>query len=213
MSLRPSRDPTSQHERVRAIARLLALAAPVLLAGGIGLWGAGCCSDGSGPNSESNEGWSSRQRRTRAVLEEALASAPEVGSEEGLVVRLAFDAGADLDLFVTDPLHESVYFGNSPSGSGGVLRADRRCDDPTPRIEEVRFDEPLAGRYRVGVDHHVHCKGGPFRSAASKRGVYVVHVQHADRRWRSAGIIERGHFEIVALEFELVPPAREPVPE
>jgi hypothetical protein len=72
-----------------------------------------------------------RLTRLQAVLAEP---APEDFSG-GLLVRLAFDDVADLDLFVTDPLQESAYFANTPTRSGGRLLDDRRCSDPSPRVE------------------------------------------------------------------------------
>jgi len=173
---------------------------------GIGLLALACAS-GVPPtpdeSAQSTEGWTSRQRRERIVLEEALSAAHAADTRSGLVVRLAFDDGADLDLFVTDPLKESVYFGNSPGLSGGALQVDRRCEDPEPRIEEITYDAPRPGRYRIGVDHHAACKTGPLQSASSKNGIYAVDVRHGDQRWRSAGVLERGHFEIIVLEFEI----------
>ena len=78
-----------------------------------------------------------------------------------LRVRLAFPEGADLDLFVTDPAQESVYFANSPSRSGGRLERDVRCGDPGPRIETVVFPAAAPGRYRIGVDHPRRCEPAP----------------------------------------------------
>ncbi len=93
---------------------------------------------------------------------------------EALVVRLRFGAEADLDLHVTDPMKETVYFGNNPSLGGGVLEADRRCEDDAPRIEVVRFPEPRPGGYRVGVDYIDRCartrKAVPFEVEVLYRG-------------------------------------------
>jgi hypothetical protein len=75
------------------------------------------------------------------------------------VVRLAFEPVADLDLYVSDPLEETVYYANTPVRSGGALGADRRCGEPGERVESVRFPAPLAGRYRVGVDFPQRCEG------------------------------------------------------
>ena len=47
---------------------------------------------------------------------------------QGLSVQLAFEADTDLDLYVTGPLLETVYFANLASKSGGELSADVRCD-------------------------------------------------------------------------------------
>ncbi len=76
------------------------------------------------------------------------------------MVRLAFGAEADLDLHVTDPLQETLYFAERSVRSGGRLEADLRCAAPAPRIEVVRFAEPRPGRYRVGVDFMRRCDDG-----------------------------------------------------
>lgn len=92
-----------------------------------------------------------------------------------LRVRLAVPDGADLDLFVTDPAHETVYFANTPSRSGGVLVRDVRCGDPAPRVETVVFPDAAPGRYRVGVDYAKSCDGAddpvPFVVVVDGRGV------------------------------------------
>jgi hypothetical protein len=103
--------------------------------------------------------WDEASSAAAAALEAGLSSAPPAPAGE-LVVRLAFEAGADLDLYVSDPLEETVYYANTPVRSGGALDADRRCEDAAPRVETVRFARPLAGRYRVGVDFQQRCPGG-----------------------------------------------------
>ena len=83
---------------------------------------------------------------------------PRAAPAGALRVELAFGQDADLDLYVTDPLQETVYFANTPSQQGGVLLDDRRCDSPPPRIETVVFEHPPPGRYRVGVDYPRRCR-------------------------------------------------------
>lgn len=100
-------------------------------------------------------------RSAAAMALEAVLTNPPLAPDGELVVRLAFEAGADLDLYVSDPLDETVYYANTPVRSGGALDADRRCEDRAPRVETVRFTTPLAGRYRVGVDFQRRCPGGP----------------------------------------------------
>jgi hypothetical protein len=117
--------------------------------------------------------WDGERRTAAAALEDALAALPAAPDGE-LLVRLAFEAGADLDLYVSDPLEETVYFANTPVRSGGALDRDRRCEDAAPRIETVRFARPVAGRYRVGVDFQHRCPGGaevaPWAIAIEARG-------------------------------------------
>jgi hypothetical protein len=100
--------------------------------------------------------WTDALSARAAALEAALVAAPRAAAGE-LVVRLAFEGGADLDLYVSDPLDETVYYANTPVRSGGALDADRRCPEPGDRIETVRFAAPLAGPYRVGVDFQHRC--------------------------------------------------------
>ncbi|MBW2314801.1 MAG: hypothetical protein JRH10_11470 [Deltaproteobacteria bacterium] len=112
-----------------------------------------------------------------------------------IVVRLAFDAGADLDLYVTGPLEETVYFGNTPSKIGGRLEADVRCDAPAPRIETVVFPTARPGRYRVGVDHPESC--GRRRSAAP----FAVELRSTAGERRETGAARPGEFEAIVFEW------------
>ncbi len=111
-------------------------------------------------------------------------------------VRLVFGAEADLDLFVTDPSHEEVYFANSPSRLGGVLDADRRCEDPAPRVETVRFDAAPPGRYRVSVDFPIRCRAGVDEAS------YRVIVEVDGRRREIEGVARFGRLERIVTEFE-----------
>src|SRR5262245_17500983 len=78
-----------------------------------------------------------------------------------LRVELVFGAGADLDLYLTDPSQETVYYANSPSRvNGGRLEADLRCEAAPPRVETIVFAGAPPGRYRVGVDRAETCSGG-----------------------------------------------------
>ena len=114
-------------------------------------------------------------------------------------VTLRFGDAADLDLYVTDPLQETVYFANSPSRSGGALESDRRCDSPAPRIEVVRFERPPPGRYRVGVDYPERCR------AAKDPIPFLVVVEAQGRRHERRGTIELGQFLPIVLETTLAP--------
>jgi hypothetical protein len=115
-------------------------------------WLGGCASGPPAP-----PGWTAALSARADALEAALAGATPSAPGE-LVVHLAFEAGADLDLYVTDPLEETIYFANTPARSGGTLDADRRCEGGgAAAVETVRFAPPLAGRYRVGVDFQDRC--------------------------------------------------------
>jgi hypothetical protein len=112
-------------------------------------------------------------------------------------VQLIFGAEADLDLFVTDPDFEEVYFANTKSRLGGELDADRRCADPAPRTETVRFDPAPPGRYRVTVDFPRRCRDGVDRVP------YRVIVDVGSERHEREGELDFGATEHVALEFDV----------
>jgi hypothetical protein len=120
-----------------------------------------------------------------------------------LRVELAFDPAFDLDLYVTDPLEEAVYFANERSASGGRLEADRHCGGqlgPGVQIETVVFPDPAPGRYRVGVDHPRVC-GGDARPAA-----FAVRVEGEGRVAEITGIAQPLLFEAIVLEFVVESP-------
>jgi len=111
-------------------------------------------------------------------------------------VQLVFGEEADLDLFVTDPMHEEIYFANSPSRLGGVLEADRRCDDPVPRVETIHFSPAPAGRYRVSVDFPIRCR--PEIEAVP----YRVIVEANGKLERVEGTAQFGQLEHIVIEFD-----------
>jgi hypothetical protein len=160
------RDVAGKLEARGIVGTIAALAAGTLHAGSIGVLLLACTTGvlllacaSSRPEPKPPPAWDEARRDAAAALEAVLAAqAPPPPGE--VVVRLAFAAGADLDLYVTDPLSETVYYANTPVRSGGALDADRRCEDAAPRVETVRFAKPLAGRYRVGVDFQQRCPGG-----------------------------------------------------
>lgn len=118
----------------------------------------------------------------------------------GLRVELSFGREADLDLYVTDPQLETVYFANSPSRQGGVLLQDQRCDMPPPRIETVVFAHPPPGRYRVGVDFPQRCR------LVTSPVPFLVRVDAGEVQLEKRGEISFPSFLPVVLEFELPAP-------
>lgn len=119
-----------------------------------------------------------------------------------LDIRLVFGDAADLDLFVTDPTQETLYFGNDPARNGGRLDLDQRCGSAAPRIETARFEPPRAGRYRVGVSYDRSCR---FRRRPAS---FAIEVEADMLSLSHAGEIEPGRFEAIVLEFDWpgVPP-------
>jgi len=131
-------------------------------------------------------------------------------NEQSLIIQLIFGEDADLDLYVTDPLLETVYFAKPGGKSGGRMSADVRCDTEsgaletsrtdtvsTPRIEEVRFDDPLPGRYRIGVDYPRKCEGGQEQAA------FAVLVWHNGEQIMKPGSVTFEKFDVVVMEFDI----------
>jgi len=167
--------------------------AAALLSGVLG------CDDGPppGPAVEPPPEWNEESAREAEDLAGRLeASSGVVGAE--LSVRLAFGAGADLDLYVTGPQEETVYYANTPSGIGGELLEDRRCVHDTPRIETARFPAPLMpGRYRIGIDYPHAC------SDAKAPMPFALRVDEPGGHHEFQGLAAHRVFEAVVLEFEI----------
>ncbi len=163
-------------------------AVPIIIAVVAALGLSGCAGGGLGSGNEAT--W----ERETARLAAALAAAPPA-SPGVLRVRLAFGADADLDLYVTDPRQETVYFANNPTRSGGALAEDVRCGAPEPHVEVVTFRDPLPGVYRVGVDYPKHCRGRDDPAS------YVVVVeQPGGGREERRGAIDLLHFAPIVIE-------------
>ena len=117
--------------------------------------------------------------------------------QEGLTVHLAFGAEADLDIYVTDPLLETVYFANHSSKSGGEIAEDVLCGSEDIGVEEIRFNAPIPGRYRIGIDYPSECAEG------NKETAYALSVQHNGERQEAHGSVSLRRFDVVVLEFEI----------
>jgi uncharacterized protein YfaP (DUF2135 family) len=116
---------------------------------------------------------------------------------EALIVQLMFDSDVDLDLYVTDPMLETVYFANHKSKAGGEISGDVRCDTEGDRLEMVSFPAPVPGRYRVGVDFPARCAG------ESGPAAFAVRVQHPNGELSKTGAVYFEQFEVAVLEFEI----------
>jgi uncharacterized protein YfaP (DUF2135 family) len=152
------------------------------------------CADPA-PNSVVEASLEKQARELAELLTQTEISA--VSGQGGVLVSLAFGSGSDLDLYVTDPLSETVYFANHKSRSGGIVSGDARCDTQGPRIETVRFEKPLTGQYRVGVDYPENCDGHDGPAA------FAVSVQGAGVNKSARGTIDLSRFEVIVLEFEV----------
>jgi hypothetical protein len=154
------------------------------------------------------------RRRLRAIIAAGVAlaacsvapqaappapAAPPARRDGALHVILTWAAPVDLDLYLTDPAGETLYFANNPTRAGARLEQDARCGATPPGslVEAVRMDAPVAGRYRVGVDFIDRCGSRlaavPFRVA----------VDHGPMRREVDGTAAPNQFQVIVLEFDV----------
>jgi uncharacterized protein YfaP (DUF2135 family) len=131
------------------------------------------------------------------------APAAAVPGGNQLLVTLIWAAPVDLDLYVTDPTWETVYFANTPGRTGGRLTRDTRCSDVAAGagafVEVASTASPRAGRYRVGVDYIEACSG------AAAPVSYRITVEHGERRREATGTLRLEEFQPIVVEFDLQP--------
>ena len=74
-----------------------------------------------------------------------------------LQVTLAWNTGADIDLYVTDPNGETIYYGSNTSSSGGHLDHDARGNcggSGAATVENVFWaNNPPRGTYKVEIHY------------------------------------------------------------
>jgi len=189
----------------------------------LAIW-AGGCSDPEAENIARQQQLNVQSQKLSSILADKGARIST--GDEGLTIQLTFGADADLDLYVTDPLLETVYFANDSGKSGGRISEDIRCDDDGSdkgdtngdadsqgeaigeiprdefgadeiRIEEVRFDNPIPGKYRIGIDYPRKCEGGQEQAA------FAVSVLHHGEQTETLGSVSFERFEVVVMEFEI----------
>jgi len=130
-----------------------------------------------------------------ASLVAPIAAAPVDGA---LHVALSWAVPVDLDLYVTEPGGETLYFANNPTRTGARLEQDARCGalGGAP-VERMRFPVAAPGRYRVGVDFIDTC--GAARGAVPFR----IAVDQGTVRAEAEGTAVPNQFKVIVLEFDV----------
>ena len=105
----------------------------------------------------------------------------------GLSILLGWSAAVDLDLYVTDPAWETLYFANNPTRAGARLVRDVSCRDVVDDrsfVEIAHVPTPAVGPYRIGVDFIDSCASSTeavtFRVTARGSPDSTEHVNVAD---------------------------------
>jgi len=102
-----------------------------------------------------------------------------------LAITLIWNTLSDLDLWLTCPSGERIYF-NRPSGCGGRLDIDQNADGRRTRqpVENIFFDgRPPAGQYRIRVHNYDQRGSEPnhFRVRVRLGGEETLHEGRLSR--------------------------------
>jgi tRNA (guanosine-2'-O-)-methyltransferase len=115
-----------------------------------------------------------------------------------LQFTLSWDSGADIDLYVTDPSGETLFYNeeNRRTQSGGHMdqdaRGDCRPEQEHTRIENIYWEQqPPPGQYRVELHYFSPCRGSD-----ATRTTLSISIEN-----KIAGVI---HFELTPEQRALV---------
>jgi hypothetical protein len=100
--------------------------------------------------------WFPRQSDRGAT---AIINGVEVGTGD-VRVTLTWNSRADIDLHVTDPFGEEIYFGNREAGTGGQLDVDANAGCANqPAVENIFWPtgRAPAGPYGISVQLYADC--------------------------------------------------------
>jgi hypothetical protein len=94
-------------------------------------------------------------------------------------ITLSWNTGADIDLYVTDPNGETIFYNQQHrrTTSGGIMdhdgRGDCRAEQDYPRIENVYWQNPPPpGEYRVELNYF-----GPCGDAAETETTLAIVIE------------------------------------
>ena len=119
-----------------------------------------------------------------------------------VIVELSWKVPVDLDLFVTDPEGETVYFANRKARTGLAMGEEADCRTiaagSAPYRETAIITAARPGRYRVSVDFLKDC--GTIALQADF-GVRLLEATNGNELARSRSQVRHRVLEPVAWEF------------
>ena len=110
-----------------------------------------------------------------------------------LTVSLNWSGSADLDLHVTDPMGETLYYFHPASAAGGSISRDRECAGQQGQSEVVSYPagQAVSGKYQISVHYFRAC-------GAAKDVAYNVSVESDAGTQTFNGVVHPGDYTRVA---------------
>jgi uncharacterized protein YfaP (DUF2135 family) len=129
---------------------------------------------------------------------------PIASAGDNLRLELSWRAPVDLDLFVTNPSGETIYYGNKKSRNGDKLVQESNCKNLTTKPvimrETVLIPSAISGRYRVSVDFIFQCE---TNSEEADAGLTLFNAQTESALAQQTITVKRQILNTVAWEFEV----------
>ncbi len=121
-----------------------------------------------------------------------------------LLVTIQWNSRVDLDLFLTGPAGETIYFGNRKARAGYMMREESDCktigSSSNPYHETAFIPVARVGRYRVSVDYILSCGSDLTEVDAT---VFLFNDQTQAELGSETFIVKRQELKTVAWEFEV----------
>jgi tetratricopeptide (TPR) repeat protein len=119
----------------------------------------------------------------------------EAGASVGPVtVSLLWHTTDDLDLHVTSPRGDTVYYNNPHSSSGGVLDVDRQVEEIVDNpVENIYWENPPSGTYKVEVN--------VFSKRSTGNISYTVQVLVNGEAKQYDGVISDGTKQVCTITY------------
>ena len=137
-----------------------------------------------------------------AVAQTRSISVAEIG--DALRLELTWSAPVDLDLFVTGPSGETIYFGNKQAKNGDKVIEESNCESVISKSghlrETVFIPAAQSGKYRVSVDFILQC-GSNLEDVAAK--IDLFNAQNDTKLTQQTITVRRQVLNTVAMEFEV----------